>query len=61
MEVLEKIDSHTVYGERQHFKTFCLKVKVKSPSQIRLFVTSWTVVYQAPLFMEFSRPEYWSG
>ena len=25
------------------------------------FVTPWTVVYQAPLSMEFSRQEYWSG
>ena len=26
-----------------------------------LFVTPWTVVHQAPLFMEFSRQEYWDG
>ena len=26
-----------------------------------LFATSWTVVSQAPLSMEFSRQEYWSG
>ena len=25
------------------------------------FVTPWTVACQAPLFMEFSRQEYWSG
>ena len=24
-------------------------------------VTPWTVAYQAPPFMEFSRQEYWSG
>ena len=24
-------------------------------------VTLWTVAYQAPLFMGFSRKEYWSG
>ena len=24
-------------------------------------VASWTVTHQAPLFMEFSRQEYWSG
>ena len=23
-------------------------------------MTPWTVAHQAPLFMEFSRPEYWS-
>ena len=33
----------------------CLKVKVKSLSRIRLFETPWTVVYQAPLSMGFSR------
>ena len=37
------------------------KVKVKSPSRIRLFATPWTVTYQAPLTMEFSRQECWSG
>ena len=26
-----------------------------------LFVTPWTAAYQAPLSMEFSRQEYWSG
>ena len=30
-------------------------------SRIRLFVTPWTVAYQAPQSMEFSRQEYWSG
>ena len=25
------------------------------------FVTPWTVAYQAPLSMQFSRQEYWSG
>ena len=32
--------------------------KVKSLSHVRLFATSWTVAYQAPLSMEFSRQEY---
>ena len=30
-------------------------------SCVRLFVTPWTVAHQAPLSMEFSRQEYWSG
>ena len=30
-------------------------------SRVRLFVTLWTVAHQAPLSMEFSRQEYWSG
>ena len=38
-----------------------MKVKVKSLSRVRLFVTPWTVAYQAPLSMGFSRQEYWSG
>ena len=36
-------------------------MKVKSLSHVRLFVTPWTVAYQAPPSMEFSRQEYWSG
>ena len=28
---------------------------------IHLFVTPWTIALQAPLTMEFSRQEYWSG
>ena len=35
-----------------------LKVKVKLLSRVRLFVTPWTVAYQAPLSMGFSRQEY---
>ena len=34
---------------------------MKSLSRVRLFATSWTVAYQAPLSMEFSRQECWSG
>ena len=30
-------------------------------SHVGLFVTLWTVAYQAPLSMGFSRQEYWSG
>ena len=36
-------------------------VKVKLLSLVRLFVTPWTVAYQAPLSMGFSRQECWSG
>ena len=28
---------------------------------VQLFVTAWTVAHQAPLFMRFSKQEYWSG
>ena len=37
------------------------KVKVKSPSSVRLFTAPWTAAYQAPPSMGFSRQEYWSG
>ena len=37
------------------------KVKVKSLSHVWLLVVPWTVAYQAPLSMGFSRQEYWSG
>ena len=30
-------------------------------SNVRLFVTPWTITCQAPLSMGFSRQEYWSG
>ena len=35
--------------------------EVKSLSHVRLFATPWTVAYQAPPSMGFSRQEYWSG
>ena len=35
--------------------------EVKSLSRVRLFAAPWTVAYQAPLSMGFSRQEYWSG
>ena len=38
-----------------------IKVMWVCISHVRLFVTPWTVAQQAPLSMEFSRQEYWSG
>ena len=35
--------------------------EVKLLSHVRLFVTPWTVAYQASPSMGFSRQEYWSG
>ena len=32
-----------------------------SLNHVQLFVTPWAVAHQAPLAMEFSRQEYWSG
>ena len=39
----------------------CVCVCVQSLSHVRLFVTPWTVVHQAPLSMGFSRQDHWSG
>ena len=37
------------------------KCKCQSLSRVHPFMTPWTVAHQAPLSMEFSRQEYWSG
>ena len=50
---LEKFSFHCNPKERQCQRM--LKVKVKSFSRVQLFSTPWTVAYQAPLSMEFSR------
>ena len=34
---------------------------MKPLSHVRLFATPWTVAYQAPLSIGFSRQQYWSG
>ena len=34
---------------------------MKSLSRVQLFATPWTIAYQAPPSMGFSRQEYWSG
>ena len=43
--------------------TCCVRVlwKCWSFSHVWLFATPWTAARQAPLSMEFSRQEYWSG
>ena len=40
--------------------TMCVCVYSHS-GHVQLFVTPWTVTYQAPLSVEVSRQEYWSG
>ena len=55
-----------------HYQSYILLTTVKSIpnctpwwkwslSRVRLFATTWTVAYQAPPSMGFSRQEYWSG
>ena len=51
-------------GRRQISTNICSseeRNKVKLLSRVRLLATPWTVAYQAPLSMGFSRQEYWSG
>ena len=56
---------HSTWTQRENTAAKLLwtlsKVKVKSLSHVRLFVTPWTVAHQAPPFLGFSRQEYWSG
>ena len=47
------------YGH--HSLKFTMSLKVKSLSRVQLFATPWTVAYQAPPSMGFSRQECWSG
>ena len=51
----------TTGQEISNFITTKHRSEVKLLSRVRLFVTPWTVAYQAPPFMGFSRQEYWSG
>ena len=39
----------------------CVCCMLSHFSHVQLFVTPWTVAYQAPLSMGFSKQEYWSG
>ena len=51
-------------GELQFSNPFCkgvVAMLLSHFSHVWLFVTLWTVACQAPLSMEFSRQEYWSG
>ena len=38
-----------------------MNICAQSLSCVQLFVTPWTEAHQAPLSVEFSRQEYWSG
>ena len=59
-----RLDAHRKYTN----KYFLIKGKgqpvlcaLSHSSGVRLLVTPWTVARLAPLFMGFSRQEYWSG
>ena len=54
-------DTTLMIESEEELKSLLMKVKVKLLTRVRLFVTSWTVNYQATSSMGFSRQEYWSG
>ena len=53
--VYKHMCSHILHKHSLEYMYVC------SLGRVRLFVTLWTVVHQAPLPMEFSSQEYWSG
>ena len=53
-------ESSSSYNLDTSFNHSHRKKKVKSLSCVWLFATPWTVAYQAPPSMGFSRQEYWS-
>ena len=52
---------HTQIKRRLVVSYCCHIRRVKSLSCVQLFVTPWTVAYQAPPSIGFSRQECWSG
>ena len=59
ISVMREMNRETEGGTRC-WRAFGAMVKVKSLSRAQLFAASWTVAYQAPLSMGFSRQEYWN-
>ena len=51
---IKRSQKHTVCTDKR-------KLHAKLLSRVQLFATLWTVAHQAPLSLEFSRWEYWSG
>ena len=45
----------------KYFRQFHPRVHACMLRRVRLCVTPWTIAFQAPLSMGFSRQEYWSG
>ena len=57
---LRYTDDTTLMAEsEEELKSLLMKVKLLS--RVQLLVTPWTVAYQTPLSMGFSRQEYWCG
>ena len=58
---LKWLSSSTVKADYKRWLPRGWRSEVKSLSRVRLFATPWTVAYQAPPSIGFSRPEYWNG
>ena len=52
---------HEDFSSFTLLSNYSAAVLLSSFSRVQLCATLWTVVYQAPLSMGFSRQEYWSG
>ena len=59
--LLKKIYQQAILQNIALKRNLYIVSEVKSLSCVRLFVTPWSIAYQAPPSMEFSRQEYWSG
>ena len=58
--VITHTHTHTHTHIYIHTQT-CTYGHAQSICQVRLFATPWTIAYQAPLSIDFSKQEYWSG
>ena len=45
-------------SRKQNWSILCFATSL---SHVQLFVTPWTIAHQTPLFIRFSRQDYWSG
>ena len=50
-----------VFPSHPHLIQGSVRMRVAPNKGVMLFGTTWTIVCQAPLSMEFSRQDYWSG
>ena len=63
----EKPACHNLFERLEGLPWLWLRVHLavcvctQSLSHVQLFATPWTIAHQAPLFVGFSRQEYWSG
>ena len=55
-----RLNSNTTLSTKLVLPSWCA-CTLSCFSRVWLFVTLWTVAHQAPLSLQFSRQEYWSG